>query len=207
MRRQVTVDRYETCDTCHGNGCAAGTSPEVCPDCHGTGHGPGPAADAHGRVRHHLPLPQVRRQGAGSSTSPARTAGAVAWCASTRPFRPAFPPASTTARPSPSVDRATPARTAARRAICSITITVRPHELFRREGTSVLCEAPITFTQAVLGAELEIPTIDGKVKYDPAGGHPVRHHLPPEGQGHSLPSTAGAGATSMSPSTLKPPKI
>ena len=47
-----------------------------------------------------------------------------------------------------------------------ITITVRPHELFRREGTSVLCEAPITFAQAVLGAELEIPTIDGKVKYD-----------------------------------------
>ena len=46
-----------------------------------------------------------------------------------------------------------------------ITITVRPHELFQREGTSVLCEAPITFTQAVLGAELEIPTIDGKVKY------------------------------------------
>ena len=51
-----------------------------------------------------------------------------------------------------------------------ITITVRPHELFRREGTSVLCEAPITFAQAVLGAELEIPTIDGKVKWNlPAG--------------------------------------
>ena len=47
-----------------------------------------------------------------------------------------------------------------------ITITVRPHEIFRREGTSVLCEAPITFAQAALGAELEIPTIDGKVKYD-----------------------------------------
>lgn len=47
-----------------------------------------------------------------------------------------------------------------------ITITVRPHELFRREGTSVLCEAPITFAQACLGAELEIPTIDGKVKYE-----------------------------------------
>ena len=47
-----------------------------------------------------------------------------------------------------------------------ITVMVQPHELFRREGTSVLCEAPITFPQAVLGAELEIPTIDGKVKYD-----------------------------------------
>ena len=40
-----------------------------------------------------------------------------------------------------------------------ITVMVRPHEIFRREGTSVFCEAPITFTQAVLGAELEIPTI------------------------------------------------
>ncbi|MBE7002954.1 MAG: molecular chaperone DnaJ, partial [Ruminococcaceae bacterium] len=46
-----------------------------------------------------------------------------------------------------------------------IVIAVRPHEIFRREGTSILCEAPITFTQAALGAELEIPTIDGKVKY------------------------------------------
>ena len=47
-----------------------------------------------------------------------------------------------------------------------LVISVRPHPLFRREGTSVLCEAPITFTQAVLGGEMEIPTIDGKVKYD-----------------------------------------
>ena len=38
-------------------------------------------------------------------------------------------------------------------------------KLVRRDGTAVFCEAPITFTQAVLGAELEIPTIDGKVKY------------------------------------------
>ena len=59
-----------------------------------------------------------------------------------------------------------------------IVIAVRPHEIFRREGTSVLCEAPITFTQAVLGAELEIPTIDGKVKYYHARGNAERHDLP-----------------------------
>ena len=46
-----------------------------------------------------------------------------------------------------------------------ITVTVRPHEIFRREGNSVLCEAPISFVQAALGAEMEIPTIDGKVQY------------------------------------------
>ena len=46
-----------------------------------------------------------------------------------------------------------------------VTVTAQPHDVFRRDGTAVFCEAPITFTQAVLGAELEIPTIDGKVKY------------------------------------------
>jgi len=47
-----------------------------------------------------------------------------------------------------------------------IVVTVQPHQLFRRDGSDVYCDAPITFTQAVLGGELEIPTIDGKVKYD-----------------------------------------
>ena len=46
-----------------------------------------------------------------------------------------------------------------------IVITVQPHQLFRRDGADVYCDAPITFTQAVLGGELEIPTIDGKVSY------------------------------------------
>ena len=47
-----------------------------------------------------------------------------------------------------------------------ITVMVQPDEVFRREGVDVFCEAPITFAQATLGATLEIPTIDGKVKYD-----------------------------------------
>ena len=72
-----------------------------------------------------------------------------------------------------------------------ITITVRPHELFRREGTSVLCEAPITFTQAVLGAELEIPTIDGKVKYTLPEGTQSGTTFRLKGKG--IPSLNGRG--------------
>ena len=72
-----------------------------------------------------------------------------------------------------------------------ITIAVRPHELFRREGTSVLCEAPITFAQAVLGAELEIPTIDGKVKYDLPEGTQSGSTFRLKGKG--IPSLNGRG--------------
>lgn len=46
-----------------------------------------------------------------------------------------------------------------------IAVTVRPHPTFRREGTSVYMDQPVSFVQAALGAELEIPTIDGTVKY------------------------------------------
>ena len=49
-------------------------------------------------------------------------------------------------------------------------VQVKPHPQFQREGTTVLYECPVSFYQAAMGAELEIPTIDGKVKYNlPAG--------------------------------------
>ena len=47
-----------------------------------------------------------------------------------------------------------------------ITVEVRRHEFFERDGSSILLTMPISITQAALGAELEVPTLDGKVKYD-----------------------------------------
>ncbi len=47
-----------------------------------------------------------------------------------------------------------------------VTVSVKPHELFQRSRYDVQCEVPITFVQATLGAELEVPTLDGKVKYN-----------------------------------------
>lgn len=46
-----------------------------------------------------------------------------------------------------------------------ITVSVRPHAIFEREGFDVFCEIPITFAQAALGAEIVVPTLDGKVKF------------------------------------------
>lgn len=47
-----------------------------------------------------------------------------------------------------------------------ITIHIKKHNIYTRKGNNVICEIPITFTQAALGAELEIPMVDGtKEKY------------------------------------------
>ena len=47
-----------------------------------------------------------------------------------------------------------------------VEVNVLPHSLFERDGSDVLCEIPITFVQAALGGELEVPTLDGKVRYN-----------------------------------------
>lgn len=46
-----------------------------------------------------------------------------------------------------------------------VHVSVRPHPIFIREGYDIYCEIPITFTQAALGAEITVPTLDGKVKF------------------------------------------
>ena len=47
-----------------------------------------------------------------------------------------------------------------------VEIILKRHKLFERDGANVLCELPISFTQAALGATIEIPTLDGKMTYD-----------------------------------------
>ena len=47
-----------------------------------------------------------------------------------------------------------------------VEISIKRHKIFEREGADVLCELPISFTQAALGAQIEIPTLDGKMTYD-----------------------------------------
>ena len=47
-----------------------------------------------------------------------------------------------------------------------VEIYIKQHPIFERDGMDVYCEVPISFTQAALGAEIEVPTLDGKIKYE-----------------------------------------
>jgi len=188
--KSVTVDRTEACPACGGSGCAAGTTPEICPDCHGSGtvqvrrqtpmgvfatSAPCSRCGGKGRIIHQ-PCPECR----GTGTQRKR-----------KTIQASIPAGIDNGQTISIRGQGNAGKNGGPAGDLLITITVRPHELFRREGTSVLCEAPITFAQAVLGAELEIPTIDGKVKYDLPEGTQSGTTFRLKGKG--IPSINGRG--------------
>ena len=184
------MDRMEQCGTCHGSGCAAGTSPEVCPDCHGTGQvqvrrqtpmgvfatsAPCGKCGGKGKIIHQ-PCPDCRGSGAVRKR---------------KTIQVSIPAGIDNGQTISVRGQGSAGKNGGPAGDLLVTITVRPHELFRREGTSVLCDAPITFAQAVLGAELEIPTIDGKVKYDLPEGTQTGTTFRLKGKG--IPALNGRG--------------
>ena len=163
--KEITVERSEQCPTCKGNGCAAGTTPEVCPTCHGSGS------------------VQTRRQtpmGVFASTAPCSKCGGTGRIIhqpcpdchgqgrirKRRSIKVNIPAGIDDGQTISLRGQGHAGKNGGPNGDLLITVMVQPHEIFRREGTSVFCEAPITYAQAVLGGTLEIPTIDGKVKYD-----------------------------------------
>jgi len=68
---------------------------------------------------------------------------------------------------------------------------VREHPIFRRQDTEVVCDVPISFIQAALGAQIEVPTLDGPVKTKIAAGTQSGKVLRLRGRG--IPSLSGGG--------------
>ena len=171
-KKEVTVIRVESCPDCGGSGCAEGTTPEICPDCGGSGHV---------RVNQRTPFGMVQ------STSQCPKCGGTGKIIH-QPCKTCKGKGNVRRQqkievnvPAGIDDGQTISKTGAGNAGINggpngdllVSVTVRPHARFERDGTSVLLEQELSYAQAVLGAEIEVPTIDGKVKLTiPEGTQP-----------------------------------
>ena len=163
--KSITIDRSEQCPTCKGKGCAPGTTPEVCTQCHGTGTVTQAQRTPFGMMQSQTVCPKCRGRGQiiHQPCPDCRGAGAVR---KRRTIQVNIPAGIDNGQTISLRGQGHSGKNGGPAGDLLITVMVRPHEIFRRDGTAVFCEAPITFTQAVLGGTLEIPTIDVKVKYD-----------------------------------------
>jgi molecular chaperone DnaJ len=162
---KIRIPRHVQCEPCKGLGAKPGTSARTCPACHGTGE-----------LRMTQGFFQVSRGCAQCGATgkviadpcPAcRGAGKVA-SESTVTVR--VPPGSDTGTRLRFSGEGEPGDRGGPPGDLYVVLHVQEHPIFIREETEVICELPLSFTQAALGANLEVPTLDGKVKMKvPAG--------------------------------------
>lgn len=163
-KKTISYQKIDTCSDCGGSGAEKGSTPQTCSNCGGTGqvkinqrtpfgvvqsaqscdrcHGTGKiidnpckACDGKGRIRHKHSL-EVSIPAGIDDDQVLNVSG--------------MGNAGTNGGPSGDLH---------------VVVAVRPHPVFERRGNDVWCEIPVTFTQAALGADLTVPTLDGKVSY------------------------------------------
>ena len=162
--KEVTLDRVEQCETCHGSGAAAGTSPETCPNCHGSGQVQQRRQTPMGVFATTTTCPRCGGKGRIIS-NPCKDCGGTGQVRRRKTVKVSIPAGIDNGQTISLRGQGNAGRNGGPSGDLLLVISVLPHQLFRRDGEDVYCDAPITFTQAVLGGEMEIPTIDGKVKY------------------------------------------
>ncbi len=162
--KEVSLERVEQCEACKGSGAAPGTSPETCSSCGGSGTVQQRRQTPMGVFATTGPCPKCGGKGKIIS-SPCKNCGGSGQTRKRKTVKVSIPAGIDNGQIISLRGQGNAGRNGGPAGDLQIVISVQPHQLFRRDGADVYCDAPITFTQAVLGGELEIPTIDGKVSY------------------------------------------
>lgn len=161
----IHFPRHEKCDTCRGSGARPGTMPETCPYCGGRGR----VVQSTGIFSMQTTCPSCRGSGAviREACPECRGGGFAANRITRKVDIPAGVDNQTQLRlqgeGEPNPDGGPPGD-------CYVFIRVTEHPLFERRGKHLICEVPLSYSQAALGATIEVPTLDGREQIEiPAG--------------------------------------
>ena len=159
---KIKVPRLEICEDCGGTGAKKGSTPDECPDCHGTGMRQTTTRTPFGVIANARPCERCRGTGQ-IIKNPCKHCHGEGRVKTEREVTVHVPKG---------VDDGQRLRVASgghagirggETGDLYVYISIKPHKIFTRRDTDVYCEIPISFVQAALGAQVEAPTIDGKV--------------------------------------------
>ncbi|MEN0111284.1 MAG: molecular chaperone DnaJ [Planctomycetota bacterium] len=202
VTKSVEYQRHESCEDCGGSGAAKGAKRETCGYCGGTGR----VIQSAGIIRMQTTCPAC--QGSGQTISePCRTCrgtGQQLRNVTTEVRIPAGVDTGTRVRIS---GEGEPSPAGGPPGDCYCFITVEPHPLFEREGQHLVCRVPITYTQAALGGDLEVPTLDGRDTITLEPGTQSGDVFRLAGEGMPDPRRRGAGDLLVQVSIEVPKKL
>ena len=165
VEKQIRVERSETCSVCKGSGAKPGSKKTACPDCGGRGQ----IISSSGFFSVSRTCGRCGGEGY-LITSPCSKCGGSGRIRIERKIKVKIPKGIDTGNRIRISGEGEAGIKGGARGDLYIEVYVRPHELFERRGDDILINVPITFPQAVFGSEIDVPTLDAKVKMKvPAG--------------------------------------
>lgn len=189
VRKDISFFRNEKCGICRGSGAKSGTKPKTCPACNGSGQTGYTKRTPFGQFTSITTCSKCRGIGSVIET-PCSNCGGAGAVRKVRRISVKIPPG---------VDAGSRLRIAGEGEAGDkgepgdlyVEINVKPHSTFIREGEDIVCEVPITFSQAALGGEIQVPTLEGHAKMKIPPGIQSGTILRLRGRG--MPSVRGYG--------------
>lgn len=170
--KEINLTRHEECKTCHGSGAKEGTQPQTCTACKGTGQV---------RVTQNTPIGRIQNvrtcdacHGSGKVIKePCAKCGGKGQVRTTKKRTIKIPAGIDNGQVIRVSGQGEPGLRGGPSGDLQVLVRVRPHKFFVRSGNDLHLKMPISLTQAALGAEIDVPTLDAPVKYQvPEGTQP-----------------------------------
>lgn len=156
---ELKIPKLSECEDCDGSGARAGSSAETCGHCHGSGH----IQMRQGFFAVQQPCPHCRGRGK-VIKDPCRTCHGEGRVERTKTLSVKIPSGVDTGDRIRLNGEGEAGEMGAPAGDLYVQVHVREHAIFKRDGNNLYCEVPLSFTHAALGGEIQVPTLDGKVK-------------------------------------------
>jgi molecular chaperone DnaJ len=157
--KKIKIPRHGPCETCRGNGAKPGTTPQTCPTCRGRGQ----VAFQQGFFSVSRTCNQCQGQGT-IIKEPCSTCGGAGRLRAMHTLSVKIPAGVDTGSRLKLRGEGETGPVGGSPGDLYVVIQVESHPIFVRENLDILCDVPISFVQAALGSEIDVPTLDGKVK-------------------------------------------
>jgi len=188
--KEIALSRTEVCNTCKGSGSKPGTSPETCKHCNGTGQVQYRRNTALGSFVSIKTCEVCGGEGK-VITNPCETCKGSGRIKKNVKINVKIPAGIDNGQTISLRGEGEPGLRGGPPGDLYIDISVKPHSIFQRRGTDIMCEIPITFVQGALGAEIEVPTLEGKMQYSIPEGTQTGTVFKIKGKG--IPNIRGNG--------------
>lgn len=163
-KTSIKVNRSEECSECHGSGAKPGTSKKTCPTCNGAGEVRTVQRTPFGNIASSRTCSTCEGEGE-VVESPCTKCGGKGSTRKVKTIEVDIPAGIDDGQMIKLAGQGELGSKGGPRGDLYIVVNVKNHSLFTREGYDIYFDMPITFAQAALGDEIEVPTLDGKVKY------------------------------------------